>query len=482
SLVTNTYIAPVGNTTTSSLNSATALSNNTWGFALSSTTPGIVTNNFNTASEYESESQATINSNRYTTVPTNNNQVLLLQDTEPTSTTTIYYGVKADRDIPAGSYSNTVLYTALAEQPSEIRVSGPNGLNPTIDLNSPHQTLTIYTSINTTSSELGIATVSFTNSSNKQIDTCSNVVLNTDSDNYLYLTCTSPAMPADIYDVTVTLDTFGRVLEADGVVTYSGTPPINTITTMQTLTADACKTAPFADTAGNNIYTLKDSRDNKSYKIAHLADGNCWMVSNLALDGSRTLQPTDSNVTENRTLPANISGATTSQYDVAQIYSGNASSTTTSCSSSYPDCIVSDIKYGNLYNWNAATAGVGKQATTGTVTESVCPKGWQLPNNIGDNSFNALMSAYSLPTTNGTDHFAVQTIQQSPLNFPLVGYYLNDVSYVVRVAVYWSNTVYPPNKPDAAYSLSFDAQNGGFAPQDNTSRRVGASVRCVFGG
>ena len=41
SLVTNTYIAPVGNVTTSSLNSASALSNNTWGFALSSNTSGI---------------------------------------------------------------------------------------------------------------------------------------------------------------------------------------------------------------------------------------------------------------------------------------------------------------------------------------------------------------------------------------------------------------------------------------------------------
>ncbi|MBR3323273.1 hypothetical protein IKG16_00060, partial [Candidatus Saccharibacteria bacterium] len=43
SLITNTYIAPIGNTTTSSLSSASALSPNTWGFALASTTPGIVT-------------------------------------------------------------------------------------------------------------------------------------------------------------------------------------------------------------------------------------------------------------------------------------------------------------------------------------------------------------------------------------------------------------------------------------------------------
>ena len=101
--VLNTYIAPVGNTTTSSLNSATTLSSNTWGFAMSSNTRGIESNNF------DSDYSTTTNNSKFTTVPVNGSEVLLTQDTEPTSNTTIYYGVLANRDIPAGSYSNTVL-------------------------------------------------------------------------------------------------------------------------------------------------------------------------------------------------------------------------------------------------------------------------------------------------------------------------------------------------------------------------------------
>ncbi|MBQ6394256.1 hypothetical protein IJH97_00655, partial [Candidatus Saccharibacteria bacterium] len=215
-----------------------------------------------------------------------------------------------------------------------------------------------------------------------------------------------------------------------------------------------------------------------------LADGNCWMVSNLALDGGRTLHTSDSNVTQDRVLPGNISNGTPSKYDEAQIYSGNANSTTTSCNSSYLYCIVNNTnKYGNLYNWNAATATIGKQATTGTVTESVCPKGWQLPNNTGTKSFNTLMSAYSLPTTNGNSaahNAAVRTIQQAPLNFSLAGHYNNLSIGEARFANYWSRIVFTDNV-NTAYNLLFNSEYGVFYPQSNYDKYYGFSVRCVFG-
>ena len=205
------------------------------------------------------------------------------------------------------------------------------------------------------------------------------------------------------------------------------------------------------------------------------------MTQNLALNGGRTLHTTDSNVTTDRTLPANITNGTAAAYDTAQIYSGNATSTTTTCNYTY--CVTSDEVYGNLYNWNAATATVGKQATTGTVYESVCPKGWQLPDNTGTYSWNALMTAYGLPTENGnsaTHNAAIKTIQQSPLNFPLAGYYYGSSVNQARYAYYWSRTVYSSNT-NYAYSLHFNSEGGYFYPQHNNSKYSGFSVRCVFG-
>ena len=256
---------------------------------------------------------------------------------------------------------------------------------------------------------------------------------------------------------------------------------------MQNFTATQCTNLAESTAEVDNRKTMIDSRDGKFYTISKLADGNCWMTSNLALDGMdglstvRTLTTADSNVTQDRTLATNITNGTSSAWDTVQIYSGNANSVTSTCNSSYPDCIVNDTnKYGNLYNWNAATAGVGKQATTTDVTESVCPLGWQLPNNTGTKSFSALMSAYSLPTTNVVNRVAIQTIQQSPFYFPLAGYYDSYSVYQSIYANYWSRTIYTIST-DAVHYLSFYSDNGYFYPQNHNNKYYGFSVRCVYG-
>ncbi|MBR3134952.1 hypothetical protein IKG54_00065, partial [Candidatus Saccharibacteria bacterium] len=269
------------------------------------------------------------------------------------------------------------------------------------------------------------------------------------------------------------------------VITYTAiSEGVNVFPTMQDFTAEQCY-----NMAENTSINLSDSRDDKYYRVTKMADGHCWMTDNLALDGTdaygnvRVLTPSDSNVTTNRPLAANITDGTTSEYDVIQIYSGNANDVTSECNPSYPDCVVNtSTKYGNLYNWNAATAGVGLQATTGTVTESICPKGWQLPDNDGVYSYQNLMLHYGLPTTNMTDaHSAVKTAQQSPLNFALAGYYENSSVYQAHTAVYWSRTV-RANKTNNAFSLAFVSENGDLFPQNNFAKYGGFSIRCVFSG
>ncbi|MBR3323404.1 hypothetical protein IKG16_00770, partial [Candidatus Saccharibacteria bacterium] len=351
-------------------------------------------------SEYTSTDQSIQNTNKYASVPTSGNEVLLTQDTTGTSSTTIYYGVLADRDIPAGSYGNTVLYTALAEQPSEIRVTSLNASTGTvsrdpavIDISSTtslHSTVTIYTSINTASDSLGTASVVFKDNSNNAAGTvedtnCTNPVVSRDSDNYLYITCTSPAMPVGTYDVEVTLDTFGRVLTASRAIEYSGTPMIQSITTMQQMTTDICKTMPIGQTV-----KLKDTRgrayaggSSDTYNIVKAKDNHCWMAENFDLY-NKTVAAADSDFTSGTyTLPASSdwNWGALEDYSTARIHRPMKAGYT-----------------GQIYyNWCAATA-LSECSTTIQAQQSVCPKNWTLPSKM---QYQTLMNTYSL--NNGTD-------------------------------------------------------------------------------
>ncbi len=89
---------------------------------------------------------------------------------------------------------------------------------------------------------------------------------------------------ADTYSNTVTLSV---VAQPKVTVTFGG------ITTMQAMTSDICKAASVNDTA-----YLRDTRDNKSYWVTKLADGNCWMSQNLDLDiTTSNVKAADSDVT-----------------------------------------------------------------------------------------------------------------------------------------------------------------------------------------
>jgi len=99
------------------------------------------------------------------------------------------------------------------------------------------------------------------------------------------------SIPAGTYASTVTLS----VVASPKLVTG-----FDRTDTMQGMTAEICKEIGSAedlasgtaakykatDSLGNTYYTkrLKDTRDQKWYWVAKLADGNCWMTQNLALD------------------------------------------------------------------------------------------------------------------------------------------------------------------------------------------------------
>lgn len=92
--------------------------------------------------------------------------------------------------------------------------------------------------------------------------------------------------------------------------TYSNTVVVTAVANPRTITTlnDAAymqemNTTVCEKTTVGTTKRLVDSRDGKRYWVAKLADNNCWMTQNLALDLStdRPLTPSDSDVTANWT-------------------------------------------------------------------------------------------------------------------------------------------------------------------------------------
>ena len=265
-------------------------------------------------------------------------------------------------------------------------------------------------------------------------------------------------------------------------ITYTAfSEGVNSFPTMQTFTAAECNALEY-----DQAINLTDERDGKYYRVTRMKDNNCWMTQNLALDGTdatgekRLLTPQDSNVSSNHYLEPNIVNGTASVNNAIQIYSGSTNgvvddsfATTTQTATDG-----TEMPYGNLYNFMAATAGVGTSTSTGEITESICPKGWRLPNApTGDYSYSNLFGKYNLPTTNTTDTSAITSIQASPFYFPLSGYYWNSpgaqnigTSQYTRIIA----------NPATSTYIFVTGDNGSFNPQLVDVKETGHSVRCVF--
>ena len=90
----------------------TTLAANTWGFALATGTPDIVTNAFDAS--YSAENSNGSSTSKWAGVPSSASPVKL-RDTTTTATadiTTFWYGVKVNTSLPTGVYTDTVTYTA----------------------------------------------------------------------------------------------------------------------------------------------------------------------------------------------------------------------------------------------------------------------------------------------------------------------------------------------------------------------------------
>ena len=273
---------------------------------------------------------------------------------------------------------------------------------------------------------------------------------------------------------------------------------IRTNAPIQSVTAAQCAALPtYTGLNEDAIRTVTDNRGGtaQTYRIAKLADNNCWMLDNLKLGSTTapiTLTPADSNVASNFTLPqlndgtrSIISSGPGNDYDTPYAYGGPTTP------------LDADPTYGYLYNFSAATAGetsTSHDENAGDAPNSICAAGWRLPrsgyadtttwpyqNPFATNDFANLDIAFG-----GTGAYAdggESNIAQWQPTGAFKGTYSGYWAGVVFVGqgdlgFLWSASA-DPGRPDGAFAAAFDPL--GVGPGDGGGNRpIGFGIRCLL--
>ncbi len=248
------------------------------------------------------------------------------------------------------------------------------------------------------------------------------------------------------------------VLDTDGVSTVSGAKATYTVRNM----ADYNTLV----TADNQPYvaqrTLYDIRDNNTYTIRKLADGNCWMTENLRLALSAGVQ-----------IIASMNNGSTF------VWTPTSCGTNGICAMNGDTMITTN---GGLYSWFAATAESDFFTEANIdAPASICPANWRLPANytISPNkSYMSITDSYGA-TINGANNSYNRTgiLEAFPLNFIRPGYANNgSYMYAGQVGQYWSSTAYDGNNTvhEFYYSTTYTY------PNSQRNGYWGEAVRCVI--
>ena len=260
--------------TTGSVSTPTTLSRNTWGWYPSSlaTNPG-GSSNYQFAAVPGLSSAYTVKSTD--TMSTNDE-------------TTVSFGVLADTSLPAGDYTNTITFTAIA--------------------NYVPKTLTIIFNSNGGTGLMANQYIAAGSSQNLNPNEFS-------KDGYAFAGWnTSPDGTGTGYEDDAS---YSVSSEPDNllVILYAQWMEL---TGLQAFTNAQCQTQ-----ASSSSVTLTDMRDGNDYTVRYI-NGNCWMTQNLRIAGGTTLNNSTSNVASNYTLPADSTAADTfSNNNGSMHYSGD---------------------------------------------------------------------------------------------------------------------------------------------------------------
>ena len=255
------------------------------------------------------------------------------------------------------------------------------------------------------------------------------------------------------------------------------------------------------------VTALTDTRDDQTYAVAKLADGNCWMIENLRLDynsvnsnwGNDNLSQGFGGVFTGLAAPetTNFSNSTVanSLYSTANItgdsqvyrfprYNNNNTANPVSNMTNTSSNIYS---YGNYYTWAAAIADTtAHNSSSDVINTSICPAGWHLPygnSGTGANGGNTSGGFYYLNyklnnDSNATDSTASGNLRTYPNNFVYSGSFSSSNAYDRgRYGFYWSSSA---DSSSSAYDLSL--RSAYVSPGTASGNKgYGRSVRCVLG-
>ncbi len=216
----------------------------------------------------------------------------------------------------------------------------------------------------------------------------------------------------------------------------------------------------------DTTYQIIDNRDNKTYAMAKLRDGNIWMTENL--DFGRTAISTDL-TSANTNLAATVSASTFNGWKVT-------SGTGTNATGEYYNVTGTDelngTPYGTLYNYYAASVGTISGATSLTNASSdICPAGWRLPTG---GPYGELLKLYNNASYNTPDKFRA-TVANGGAAFALAGVvWTGAPEYTTYFASYWSST---RQTDTLANRLSMNKTSVGADTSDNRTNLF--SIRCI---
>ncbi len=259
----------------------------------------------------------------------------------------------------------------------------------------------------------------------------------------------------------------GSITVPAGVTYYvSNSQTSPSIGTCPFMSGGYIQTATTANCPSTRAWAV-DARDSRTYLIQKLADGKCWMLTNLAYAGGGVNTYGDV-----KTIILDPGSGSTS-YTQPGYYIPAGANPTTSPTTPSPSTTGTG-QYGYFYNWCGAMGGQATGACASIATPvpdtsiTICPSGWHIPTSNGGD-FSALNTAINGGLTNTDAGLKSTWLGQYG------GYWLNgSYSYQGSRGFYWSSTQFAPNNADDLFFYSTNS-----SPNDGTTKHYGYAVRCI---
>lgn len=209
-----------------------------------------------------------------------------------------------------------------------------------------------------------------------------------------------------------------------------------------------------------------DVRDNRTYWVQKLADGRCWMLTNLAYAGGGNNSYGDVKA---------LTVGTTNSYTQPHYFIPTGANPTNEPAN--PSTSTTGTgQYGYLSNWCAA---MGMQTFTSACMNatspepsgalSICPSGWRLPTGVAGGEFTALNNAINAGRTNTDQGLREAWLVQRSGSWNSGGF-----SNLGSAGDYWSSSQY-----DTTDSYRLNTSQYGTNPAIARGKSRGMAIRCI---